>query len=87
MVITGISDPKMSFKYYYIDNSNSRRTHYTEELHEAIEDAKKYTNGRSIEICPRYGLSWPVAIVESDGHVIQGLELREIRRQRGQYLH
>ena len=82
MVITGISDPKMSFKYYYIDNSNSRRTHYAEELQEAIEDAKKYTNGRSIEICPRYGLSWPVAIVEADRHVLQGLELREIRRQR-----
>lgn len=77
----------MSFKYYYIHNTNSRRMHYAEELHEAIEDAKKYTNGHSIEICPRYGLSWPVAIVESDGRIIQGLELREIRRRRGQYLH
>ena len=61
--------------------------HYAEELHEAIEDAKKYVNGHSIEICPRYGLSWPVAIVESDGRIIQGLELREIRRRRGQYLY
>lgn len=74
----------MSFKYYYIDNSYGRRTHYAEELHEAIEEAKKNTNGRSIEICPRYGLSWPVAIVEADGRVIQGVELREIRRRRGQ---
>ncbi len=76
----------MSFKYFYIDNSYSRRTHYAEELHEAIEDARKYTNGRSIEICPRYGLSWPVAVVEADGRVIQGLELREKRNARGQYL-
>ena len=77
----------MSFKYYYIDKSYGRRTHYAEERHEAIEEAKKNTNGRSIEIWPRYGLLWPVAIVEADGRVIQGVELMEIRRRRGQYQH
>ena len=75
----------MSFKYYYLDNSHSRTTHYAETLNEAIEEAKRKTNGRSIEICPRYGLLWPVAIVEPDGRVIQGMELRELRRRRGQY--
>ena len=87
MATTIINNPKMSFEYYYIDNSNGRVSHYAEELQEAIEDAKKYTNGSSIEIFPRYGLSWPVAIVEADGRVIQGMELREIRRRRGQYQH
>jgi hypothetical protein len=85
MATTTINNPRMSFKYYYMDNSPSRVFHYAEELQESIDDAKKYTNGRSIEICPRYGLSWPVAIVEADGRVIQGMELREIRTRRGQY--
>ena len=85
MATTTINDPRMSFKYYFFDNSNARTTHWAETLQEAIDEAKQITNGRSIEICPRYGLSYPVAIVEPDGRVIQGMELVEIRRHRGWY--
>ena len=87
MATTIINNPKMSFEYYFLDNTHARIMHYAETKQEAIDEAKKMINGRSIEICPRYGLSWPVAIVEPDGRVIQGEELREIRKQRGQYLY
>ena len=75
----------MSFKYYYLDNKPARVMHYAETLQEAIEEAKGKTNGRKIEICPRYGGGFgPSAIVEPDGHVIQGMELVELYRK--QYL-
>ena len=83
MATTTINNPRMSFEYYFLDNSSARRTHWAETKQEAIDEAKRMTNGRSIEICPRYGLSWPVAIVEPDGQIIQGDELREIRKNRG----
>lgn len=40
-----------------------------------IEEAKKVTCGERIEVCPCYALSTPVAIVEPDGQVLQGMEL------------
>ena len=85
---TTFSDPKMSFKYYFLDNGRYQNTtnrgrvyfptriiHYAETLQEAIEEPKKVTCGERIEVCPRYGLSTPVAIVEPDGQVLQGMEL------------
>lgn len=90
MATTIFQDPKMSFKYYFLDNgryqfttnrgkiyNHNRIMHYAETLEEAIEEAKKVTCGRKIEICPRYGLSNPVAIVESDEQVFRGWDLRE----------
>ncbi len=82
----------MSFKYYFLDNGRylntnrgrehfpARIMHYGETLQETIEEAKKVTCGKRIEICPRYGLSNPVAIVEPDGKVIQGWELRNYKK-------
>lgn len=92
MATTTISNPKMSFEYYWLDNGrycnttnrgriyfSGRIMHYAETLQEAIEEAKKETCGKQIEIKNRYGLSVTVAIVEPDGNVIQGYELREYR--------
>ena len=82
MATTTINDPRMSFEYYYIDNKPARIMHYAETLQEAIDEAKGKTNGRSIEICKRYGgMFGPSAIVEPDGRVIQGMELVELRRK------
>ena len=70
MATTTINNPRMSFKYYYLDNSHSRTTHYAETLHEAAIEAKRMTNGRCIAIYKRYGGFGPaIAIVESDGTV------------------
>lgn len=85
----------MSFKYYFLDNGRYHNTtnrgrvyfpariiHYAETLPEAVDEARKVTCGKRIEICPRYGLSNPVAVVEPDGTVIRGTELAEhLRRQ------
>lgn len=70
MVTSHVSDPKMSFKYYFLDNSFARTMYYAEELHEAVEKAKTLTNGERIEICPRYGgMFGAIAVVEPDGRV------------------
>lgn len=69
MVTSHVSDPKMSFKYYFLDNSFARTMYYAEELHEAVEKAKTITCGKRIEIHYRYGLSLVVAVVEPDGRV------------------
>lgn len=85
----------MSFQYYYLDNGRycntsnrgrvhfpARMMHYAETLPEAIEEAKRYTCGKRIEICKRYGgMFGPSAIVEPDGRVIQGMELVELCRK------
>lgn len=90
---TTISDPKMSFEYYYLDNGRYRNTtnrgrtyftgrimHYAETLQEAIEEAKKETCGKQIEIYARFGgMFGPLAIVEPDGKVIQGMKLRNYK--------
>ena len=75
MATTTINNPRMSFQYFYLDNSHSRTTHYAETLHEAIEEAKGMTYGRRIEIIPRYGLGYATTYVEPDGTVIQGMDL------------
>lgn len=70
MATTTINNPRMSFEYYYLDNSHSRTTHYAETLQEAAIEAKKMTNGRRIVINNRYGGFGSVAaIVEPDGTV------------------
>ena len=81
MATTIFGNPRMSFEYYYIDNSHARIMHYAETLQEAIDEAKGKTNGRKIEICNRYGLRGPAAIVEPAGRVIQGMELVELCRK------
>lgn len=94
MATTTINNPRMSFKYYFIDNGRyrnttnrgrtylpARLTHYAETLQEAIEEAKGVTCGRRIEIIPRYGLGNAVAYVEPDGTVIQGMELVNLLRK------
>jgi len=68
MTTSFISDPGMNFQYYYIDNSNARRMHYSETLEEGIEHAKRL--GGRIEISPRFGgMFGPIAVVEEDGKV------------------
>ena len=78
---TTISNPKMSFQYYYLDNGRYTRTmHYAETLQEAIYEAKGLTCGERIEVYYRYGgLLRPAAIVEPDGKVIKGIELRNYK--------
>ena len=63
-----ISNPKMSFKYYYIDNSNAHTMHYSETLEEGIEHARRL--GGRIEIYQRFGgMFGAVAVVEENGQV------------------
>jgi len=70
MATTTINKPRMSFKYYFLDNKFARVMHYAETLQEAAIEAKKMTNGRRIEINNRYGDFGSVAaIVEPDGTV------------------
>ena len=69
MATTTISNPKMSFQYYFLDNKFARVMHYAETLQEAAIEAKKMTNGRRIEINNRYGFGSVAAIVEPDGTV------------------
>ena len=90
---TTISNPRMSFEYYFLDNGRylnvtnrgltyfpGRIMHYAETLQEAIEEAKKETCGKRIEIHARFGgMFGPLAIVEPDGKVIQGMELRNYK--------
>ena len=70
MATTTISNPRMSFKFYFLDNRLARVMHYAETLQEAAIEAKRMTNGRRIEINNRYGDFGSIAaIVEPDGTV------------------
>ncbi len=70
MATTTISNPRMSFKFFFLDNRLARVMHYAETLQEAVIEAKSMTNGRRIEINNRYGAYGSVAaIVEPDGTV------------------